>query len=288
MFNKLILVSIISILLLSCGKEYVVPTIFTDDQSAVIVTKYPKECYYFLTIFCNNDDKYKYINPYTYNPGLQRIVTHDLLATYKNYSSSNSIFTKQTYYQIASNTFSNNTTAARHARNMLQNAIIGVSNSTISRHLGAIKATGTNVNLLFGGATAALTGLGSVAAEATSKAVTAAATGTNAGRSIFNEEVYNNNLVDTITYTIEAGLANKLIQIAYNQQRSIRDYDVEAAIRDALLYHENGSFYHGVDSLREAGERDIMRQYKAFSSYTTVKGKPNIILPTGFYMQSTK
>jgi len=142
----------------------------------------------------------------------------------------------------------------RLARNKLQIAIMGVSERNTAKHLAGVKATQTNLNLLFGLSTAGLAGGGSIAAHATAQALTAAAGGTNAARALVNDQVYRDILIESLINTIKVD-RDKLRQlIEAKMGLSISEYDVEHAIYDALVYHEAGSFYSGLASMREVIE----------------------------------
>jgi hypothetical protein len=144
---------------------------------------------------------------------------------------------------------------SKNARNMLQTAIMGVSDRALGKHLSSVKATQVNVNLLLGLATTGLTGYGSVAAEATGKVVSAAATGTNSARSLISDQVYRDALAETLVNSIITKRLELKKGIEIKQEKSVAEYNVEAAIADALDYHEKGSFYYGLTLIRESAEQ---------------------------------
>jgi hypothetical protein len=145
---------------------------------------------------------------------------------------------------------------AERARNELIGTALQLADASISEHLSDIKSTETNMNLLFGGATAALTGGASVAGAEGAKVLSAAATGTNAGRSIFNESTYRNALGETLTGSIETDRVLKRTEIINRlTTECTASYPVSVALADVQNYLNGGSFYHGLALIREAAEK---------------------------------
>lgn len=143
----------------------------------------------------------------------------------------------------------------RSARNELQAAIMNVSDMVVSQHMADLKATEVDVNLLFGLATSGLTGGAAVAGATGAKVLSAAATGTNAARSLFNEQTYRNALVESLISLISAHRTELRSKVESKWQSSITEYPVERAIGDAIEYHEKGSFYEGLALVREATDK---------------------------------
>jgi hypothetical protein len=130
-----------------------------------------------------------------------------------------------------------------------------LADSSISKHLASIKATENNVNLLLGAATAGLTGGATVASEAGAKALSAAATGTNASRGMFNETTYRNALTESLIGSVETDRENKKDKILNRlSNECIANYPVSVALADVQSYLNGGSFYHGLALIREAAE----------------------------------
>ncbi len=141
------------------------------------------------------------------------------------------------------------------ARNELIGTAIMLADSSISKHLGGIKSSEVNFNLLLGAATAGLTGGASVAGEVGARTLSAAATGTNAARGIFNETTFRNALSETLIGAIQTNqivrrneIFDKLVS------ECISTYPVSIALSDVQNYLSQGSFYHGLALIREAAE----------------------------------
>jgi hypothetical protein len=144
---------------------------------------------------------------------------------------------------------------AKVARNMLQNAMLHVSDEVTAQHLAGIKSTETVANLLFGAASLGLSGGATVAGEATARSLSAAATGTTGARALTNEQLYRNALVESLMAAIELDRSRFREEVIQRKQRaSIIEYDVEAAIADANTYHQKASFYNGLTLIRQAVE----------------------------------
>jgi hypothetical protein len=142
------------------------------------------------------------------------------------------------------------------ARNQLIGASLRLADAAVSNHLASAKATENNMNLLLGAATAGLTGGATVAGtEVGAKVLSAAASGTNAARSIFNESVYRNALGETLVGAIESDREARRKIITDRLTECVSTYPVEIALADIQKYLEAGSFYHGLALIREAAEQ---------------------------------
>lgn len=155
-------------------------------------------------------------------------------------------------------------TKRESARNALIGASLHFADIAISNHLANIKSTEVDINLLLGGATAGLTGGASVAAAGAAKALSAAATGTNAFKSIFNETTYRNALGETLISAIDADLISKKHDILEKLLYSCIDsYPVEIALDDVQNYKDSGAFYNGLALVRKAAEQNTTKKIDA-------------------------
>lgn len=241
--NKVVYVTVLFTTLLSvgCASHYQVPSIVrTDLKRASVWTELDYRNAYKSG---EANRKREFINPYTYNPS----------AAVDAGGKINQL--TESFYAKASNS-TTDPSSAKAMRNQLQNAIIRVSIGAVSRHLASIKSSEDETHLLLGGATLGLTGGASVAAPTASKAMAAAATGTGGFRELFTEQVFRKTLGTTIIKAIEADRAKYYSEIIIpNQKKPIADYDVEAAIKDAMEFHSRGSFYHGLALVASDAEK---------------------------------
>lgn len=145
---------------------------------------------------------------------------------------------------------------SERARNDLLAASLRLADASISEHLGMLKATEIDMNLILGAATAGLTGGASVAGAATAKSLSAAATGTNAFKSIFNESTYRNALGETLIGAIDAELISQKVDIVNSMiTKNSCHYPLELGLADIQRYLNSGSFYNGLALIRKASEQ---------------------------------
>jgi hypothetical protein len=182
------------------------------------------------------------INPYSFNPAAE--------------SDENGLLKRREdslYYQAAD---TRDPIQAKQARNRLQFAMLSTSDLAVGAHLSRIKSGKVVPNLVLGGATLGLTGLSSVSSLGTAQALAAAAAGTTGARELYNDETFRNALVESLVKLVESDrrvYLEKVIQVRRTQ--SVFEYDVDQALRDAMEYHNRGSFYHGLMLVREAADQ---------------------------------
>ncbi|MGV3773036.1 MAG: hypothetical protein ACO1QB_09050 [Verrucomicrobiales bacterium] len=184
------------------------------------------------------------INPYTYNPSAARDPEHDKKIQDRS----------ESYYSLAI-TEAEPSERARY-RNLLQNAMISVSKESTEKHIGELKASDDTGNVLLGGAAIGTAGAASVASQATASALAAASSGLGGARGLYNEQYFRNTVMEALVAAIHADREVFLKEIEEKQSESIKVYDVEAAIRDAIEYHRRGSFTHGLTLIRRAVETE--------------------------------
>lgn len=213
----------------------------------ILITAYKDTFPWEGTRFLSLGEKGVYLNPYTYNPGDTATGTVSL-------------------WKIATD----NNKAAKDrvaARNLLQNAVLRISDQVTAHHLAKLKGYENNTNLILGSAALGLTGGAAVAGEAAAKALAVAATGVVGARELFNDQVFRNALIETIIAAIEADRSKYLEDVIHaGQKKPIEEYDVEAALKDANEYHFRGSFYHGLGLVRDAAEKENNRKREALEA----------------------
>lgn len=150
---------------------------------------------------------------------------------------------------------------AQMYRDMLQDAIIGVSNTVGSAHVATVLRVEDSINLYTGVMDLAFDAASVIATPPGSKTVFAALSGIAGGtRALVNQEVYNNFIGPAIVEAIYKDRLEALAKILESRQKSIREYNVEQAIADAVAYHETWSFYLGMQSLVEAGKKRLSEE----------------------------
>jgi hypothetical protein len=143
---------------------------------------------------------------------------------------------------------------AKLARNELQGIMIGLSDKEVSRHLSEVTGTQITVNMVLGAAALGTSGAGAVATTAMAKVFSAMAAGFTGVKSLFNEEVYRNALIQTLVGSIISKRNEIRAEIEVSQEKSIHDYSVTQAINDVRQLNESGSFYYGLTLIREAAD----------------------------------
>ncbi len=235
MMKQFIPITISIPLLTACASAHRVPPIFTQEDSGEIISNNCVDCGINPVTWVQrlSEAPIQQINPYRYKSYYDTAKTGDSTCTASDRKLG----------------------AQEQARNNLLSVALRLADASTSEHLSAIKATETNMNLLLGAATAGLTGGASVAATAEgAKVLSAAATGTNAGRAMFNETTYRNALGETLVSSIETAHDLERTELVQKMTWCIAEYPVELALADVQKYLERGSFYHGLALIRTAAE----------------------------------
>jgi len=150
-------------------------------------------------------------------------------------------------------------TQARMYRNMLQDAIIGVSNTVGSAHVAKILGVEDSLNLTTGFLDLLFDGIAVMVTPAGTKTIFAGLSGVaGATRSLINEEVYSNIIAPAIIKAIDAERTDAWKEIVQNRTKDVRDYNVEQAIADAIAYHEAWSFYGGMQRIAKAAQQRLL------------------------------
>lgn len=150
---------------------------------------------------------------------------------------------------------------AKMYRDMLQDAIIGVSNTVGSAHVATILRVEDSINLYTGVLDLAFDAASVIATPPGMKTLFAALSGIAGGtRALVNQEVYNNFIGPAIVKAIHKERLEALAKILESRKKSIHEYNVEQAIADAVAYHETWSFYLGMQSLVEAGQKRLSEE----------------------------
>lgn len=146
----------------------------------------------------------------------------------------------------------------KNIRNRLQTRIMELSDRVCEQHKGDIVANAALINSSLGILTSVLSGTSAiVGGQAAKSALAAVAAMTNAGRDTISETFYQQRLVDAIIRSIDA--SREEMEAIINSKResstTANDYNVDEAVRDALLYHQRCSFYHGITVLADAADK---------------------------------
>jgi hypothetical protein len=143
---------------------------------------------------------------------------------------------------------------AKIARNELQEIMIGLSDREVARHLSEVTGTQITVNMVLGAAALGTSGAGALATTSMAKVFSGMASGFTGAKSLFNEEVYRNALVQTIVSSVISKRNEIRTEIQASQDKSILEYSMDHAINDVRRLNETGSFYYGITLIKEAAE----------------------------------
>ena len=152
-------------------------------------------------------------------------------------------------------------TKAERARNALLGFSFSLADKAIANHMGDIKATEIDANVLLGVATSGFSAGATLVSPAAAKTYSAVASSTNATRSLFNESVYRNALSESLIGAVDAELISQKQDILEKLLYNCSDqYPVDIALSDVQRYNNAGSFYNGLALLRTAAEQNSSKK----------------------------
>lgn len=138
-------------------------------------------------------------------------------------------------------------------RNSVQNRLLTASEQSCSLFKRYLNNTQSNSNFLFGAITTVTAG---AAASVTNAAAAKNYAGTTAVVSgigaEFNADMFGSQLAFVITKAIDNEREKSLTAIRENQKNEYSKYPVEAAIGDALKYHDKCSLYQGLQQMSDS------------------------------------
>nr|VFJ88597.1 MAG: hypothetical protein BECKH772A_GA0070896_1001012 [Candidatus Kentron sp. H]VFJ90696.1 MAG: hypothetical protein BECKH772B_GA0070898_1001112 [Candidatus Kentron sp. H]VFJ96859.1 MAG: hypothetical protein BECKH772C_GA0070978_1000912 [Candidatus Kentron sp. H] len=142
------------------------------------------------------------------------------------------------------------------SRNELLGKIILLSDEVCQTHKGDILGNAATVNVGLGGATTLFSSLGAVIGGETAKAgLSAAASVTNASRSLINEEVYFNAFAIAIIKAIDGERKVLRRRIRNGLEENVSEYSIEQGLLDVHAYHNACSLQNGLKVVSEAIDR---------------------------------
>jgi hypothetical protein len=140
-------------------------------------------------------------------------------------------------------------------RNVLITRVMLISDDVCMTHKAEIEATANSVNLTFGALTTLFAGTATViGAESTSKALSAAAAASNAGRSLVNEEVYKKAFSISILRAIDQQRDELRTPIMRGMSLPLDRYPIHTALLDLSRYHTSCAFISGLAAISESLE----------------------------------
>ncbi|MEM6904875.1 MAG: hypothetical protein AAF568_03190 [Pseudomonadota bacterium] len=140
-------------------------------------------------------------------------------------------------------------------RNRLQDHLVYLSNDVCDINKAAMFGKITTSNILFDLSTIGLAAASTIVTGVNaSRILSGAATATAGSRASLNENLIQNQLVTTLTRTIDNDRLEFLKSLASLRSQDLDSYTVEAAIADAILYHQKCSIYSALATLSVSAE----------------------------------
>ena len=173
--------------------------------------------------------------------------------------------TRQERLQKAFVAFRTNSGDKAQARNRLQEQIIAASNQRCGRYKKFLNQLDTETNLLLGGLTTLFAGAGALFTEEnTARTFSGAAAITSGFQAEFDSRYFSSKTVQVLTDAMEARRRERYETIAGEpgdaqnpgrQSLTIAQYPVEAAIKDAISYHDDCSLIAALEYVALSIER---------------------------------
>lgn len=138
-------------------------------------------------------------------------------------------------------------------RNSVQNRLITASEQSCSLFKRYLNNTQSNSNFIFGAITTVTAGAAaSVTNAAAAKNYAGTAAVVSGVGAEFNADMFSSQLAFVITKAIDNEREKSLTAIRESQKNEYSKYPVEAAIGDALKYHDKCSLYQGLQKIDDS------------------------------------
>ncbi|GEM_PF-1379030 len=142
-------------------------------------------------------------------------------------------------------------------RNRIQERILAASQERCEEYVQYLDKKDSHTNFALGGLTTLVGGVGAILTPAsTVRALSGAAAILSGTRAEFNESYFANKTIEVVRKGIEAKRKGLYTAMKTNQNSALKDYTVEAAIKDAVAFHGacslSGGLEHLADSLQRA------------------------------------
>jgi hypothetical protein len=162
------------------------------------------------------------------------------------------------------------------SRNRVQERILGASTQRCAAYTRFLKQFESEVGFGLGAIATALAGAGAIFTPATTvRALSGAAAITSGVNAEFDEKLFARLTIQVITKAIDSRRSEIYKGIAEKQGKLIKDYPVEAAVKDALYYHGACSLLSGLEqaaaSIERADDPGIKRLKNIFAEITDAR-----------------
>lgn len=167
------------------------------------------------------------------------------------------------------------------SRNRVQERILASSAQRCSAYTRFLKQFESEVGFSLGAIATALAGVGAIFTPATTvRALSGAAAITSGVNAEFSEKLFARLTIQVITKAIDARRSEIYKGIAGKQDKSIKEYPVEAAVKDALYYHGACSLLAGLEeaaaSIERASSPGLDDMNKFLDKFNDARGKMKV------------
>ncbi len=133
-------------------------------------------------------------------------------------------------------------------RNRIQERILSASNQRCGEYKNYLKQFDSGINFFLGSLTTAVAGAGAIFTGVdTIRALSGSASILSGVRSEFNQEYFSNQTIQVLTNGFEAKRREIYKGILKTRKQGLTRYPVEAAIKDAVVYHSSCSLLTGLE-----------------------------------------
>jgi hypothetical protein len=155
-----------------------------------------------------------------------------------------------TYAKIVSGT---DATTRKAQRDSFAWMLIRRSNEICEVHKGSITADSNMIDFGFAQTSTILSGLGGILTGAdTTRILSGSAAAVNAMQGKTHDAFYQDKLASAITQSIDGQRAKSLSVLEAGLAKDYNDYSADQMLVDVVSYHQQCSFYAGVDALATA------------------------------------
>ena len=137
--------------------------------------------------------------------------------------------------------------AQRLRRNQIQERIIAASNQRCSDYKKLLKSLDSETNFGLGSLTTILGGVGAIVTNVDTVRSLAGAAGITSGvQAQFNQDYFANLTIQVLTNGFESKRREIYNDIKTSQALNVDNYNIQAAVKDAISYHDNCSLNAGL------------------------------------------
>jgi len=174
----------------------------------------------------------------------------------KIFSNDDDLPTKRKKIENAFDAFYKNPVGQIRRRNRVQERILAASNQRCGEYKKFLKQFDSGTNFFLGSLTTAVAGAGAIfSATSTVRALSGAAAIISGVRSEFNQVYFSSQAIQVLSAGFDSKRKELYENMLKNRPNNMTKYPVEAAVKDAVEYHENCSLLAGLERAALSIER---------------------------------